>query len=116
MRLKNIKLLIATFMFAVLSMTAQEIKFGHINTDVLLSIMPETKKAEKEMKNLGETYENELKSMISEYQNKAQKYQAEAEKKSNAINQSRMKEMQDMEARIQQYRSTVQQDTQKKKV
>lgn len=110
------KVLSIVFIFLVYGLGfSQNLKFGHINSDLLISLMPETKKAEKEMTAIAKTYENEFKGMMDEYQAKAKKYQSEMNSKSDAINQSRMKEMQDIENRLQQYRQTVSQETEKKK-
>lgn len=90
-------------------------KFGHIDTQLLISLMPETKKAESELQTLASQMDQEFQKMGQELQGKMQKYQAEAATVSDAINQTRAKEVQDMQQRMQEYNNTATQDLQKKR-
>ena len=75
-------------------------KIGHINSQLLLSIMPEMKKAQDEVKALAKTYQDQLTKMQLEYKTKGEKLQAEATKLSDAIKEVKIKEIQDLEKRI----------------
>ncbi|MCK5782384.1 MAG: OmpH family outer membrane protein [Flavobacteriales bacterium] len=92
-----------------------QVKLGHINSEQLIRLMPESAKIESELQELGKTFDDEFKSMYTEFETKGKKYEAEAATKSDAINQTRAKEMQDMQQRMQQYQQNAQQELQKKR-
>ena len=91
-------------------------KWGHINSELLISLMPESQKVKKQLEGLTKTYEDEFKNIGKEYETKAKKYQSEAADKSQAINQTRAKELQDMEKRLQEYRQDAAKDLQTKRI
>ncbi|OIQ22607.1 MAG: hypothetical protein BM557_01085 [Flavobacterium sp. MedPE-SWcel] len=114
--MKQLKsLLIATLLFVGMSQTvsAQD-KVAHINVTELMSAMPEMKAANTQLENYGKTFDNEYRTMVEEYQNKIKKYDQEAATVSDAINETRTKEVQQMGARIQEYQKTASEDMQKK--
>lgn len=88
--------------------------FGYINSQAIISLMPEAKAVQKQLEDLGKTYEEEFSALAKELETKAQKYQSEAKSKSDAINTTRAKELQDMEKRLQEYRQTAAQEVQQK--
>ncbi|MFD2552044.1 OmpH family outer membrane protein [Bizionia sediminis] len=116
--MKHIKTLLfaAALFIGATSFTQAQSKVAHINTQDLIKAMPEMATAQSEMEKLGKTYEADIKAMVTEYQNKMKQYEAEAPTKTDEENQKRLIEVQTMEQNIQQYRSTAQQDMQKKEV
>ncbi|MGY0393477.1 OmpH family outer membrane protein [Bizionia sp. KMM 8389] len=112
---KTLLFAVALFIGAT-SFTQAQSKVAHINTQDLIKAMPEMSTAQSEMEKLGKTYEADIKAMVTEYQNKMKQYEAEATTKTDEENQKRLIEVQTMEQNIQQYRSTAQQDMQKKEV
>lgn len=111
---KFIALVAVLFLGFNFSASAQ-LKIGHINSDQLISLMPETATVDKELKKMGETMDAEFKNMYTEYEAKAKKYSQEAGSQSETTNQNRAKEMQDLEARIQAYQQNANQELQKKR-
>ena len=114
--MKQLKsLLIATLLFIGASQTvsAQD-KVAHINVTELMGSMPEMLAANKQLENYGKTFDNEYRTMVEEYQAKIKKYDQEATTVSDAINETRTKEVQQMGARIQEYQKTASEDMQKK--
>lgn len=89
---------------------------GYINSELLISLMPEAKKVKNELEKLAKTYDDEFQNIEKEFETKAKKYQAEAKVKSEAINQTREKELQDMQQRLQEYRQNAGKDLQTKRV
>lgn len=88
-------LLIAIFAVGFTTTTIQaQAKIGHINTDELLSLMPETKAMNDELAKLGQTYDNQLKEEQNKLQEKLKKYQAEAATQTDEENQKRSEEVQ----------------------
>jgi outer membrane protein len=107
-------LFITAFLIAGTIAGAQELKFGHINSSRVLSIMPEREAAIKtlqsEAQKLGET----LESLNVEYNNKLQKYLEEQDTLSNVLKQLRERELRELQGRIQEFQSQAQEDIQQR--
>jgi len=97
-----------------MSFTHAQSKVAHINTQELITAMPEMKAAQAQLEKLGKTYETEIQGMSTELQNKMKQYDAEASTKTDEENQKRLVEVQGMEQNIRQYQSQAQQDMQDK--
>lgn len=111
--LKTLVLATALLIGSTSIMNAQS-KVAHINTQELVSSMPETKAAQAEIDKLRKTYEADIKTMGTEYQNKIKQYDAEASTQTDEENQKRMQEVAGMEQSIRQFQAQAQQDLQKK--
>lgn len=107
--------LVLSVLLSVHPASAQQAKFGHINSAELLSMMPESKTADAELKKFGETLESQLKSMHAEYQSKVAEYQSKESLMAESIKQTRQKDILDLENRIQEFQEQGQSDIQKKK-
>lgn len=101
------------FLFTVLTVAAQS-KVAHINSQALISEMPEVKEAQAQLEKLQKTYSVEIEASMKEYQTKLQTYSADAQNNTEVTNQARQKELAGMEQNIQQYQQTASQDIQKK--
>jgi outer membrane protein len=113
--MKQIKtLLIAAVMFLGANQMNAQSKTAHIDVNELLAKMPEMTTAKAQLDKLSKTFDGEYKTMVDEYQTKMKKYEAEATTATEAVNETRAKEMQDMGQRIQQYRDTAQKQLQDK--
>ncbi len=114
--MKQLKsLLIAAILFVGTSQAVSaQAKVAHINVTELMGAMPEMKAANTQLENYGKTFDNEYRIMVEEYQNKIKKYDQEAATVSDAINETRSQEVQEMGNRIQQYQQTASKDMQKK--
>ncbi|KAF2518220.1 OmpH family outer membrane protein [Flavobacterium salilacus subsp. salilacus] len=114
--MKQLKsLLIAAILFVGTSqVVSAQAKVAHINVTELMGAMPEMKAANTQLENYGKTFDNEYRIMVEEYQNKIKKYDQEAATVSDAINETRSQEVQEMGNRIQQYQQTASKDMQKK--
>lgn len=86
-------LLIAIITLGFNAAQAQQ-KFGHISTDLLISLMPETKALNAELEKLSKTYEAELKAEQAKLEAKLKKYDAEANSQTDDVNQERSMEVQ----------------------
>jgi outer membrane protein len=94
---------------------AQSLKFGHINSTDLLSMMPEIKVADSTLQSFGKSLENQLKTMTNEYQSKIADYRANEATMAEPVKQARAQEIGDLEQRIQEFQDSAQQSIQKKK-
>ena len=88
--MKNFRtlLLIAILTLGFNTVQAQS-KIGHISTDLLISLMPETKALNTELEKLSKTYESELKAEEAKLEAKLKKYQAEQASQTDEVNRQR---------------------------
>lgn len=113
--MKQLKtLVIATIAFFGAQTINAQAKVAHVDTNEIMSKMPAVADAQNQLKKLSETYDKDYKTMVEEYQAKIKKYDAEATTVTDAINQSRQTEVQDMIKRINEFKETAQSDLQKK--
>ena len=106
-------LIIILFLLISFNIGAQS-KVAHINSQALISEMPEVKEAQAQLEKLQKTYQTEIEASMKEYQTKLQTYSADAQNQTEVTNQARQKELAGMEQNIQQYQQTAAQDIQKK--
>lgn len=105
------KLLLMLMMFAPLATFAQ--KFGHVNAQDIIQIMPDYTKAKTEIDALQAQYEADLKSMQDELQKKGEAFEKEQATLPDNIKQRRQQELQEMYQKIQQSYQDNQQALQK---
>jgi outer membrane protein len=101
-KIKNL-FIAAILFFGVNTINAQS-KIAHIDVNEILTKMPEMTSAKAQLDKLSKTLDGEYSKMVTEYQEKMKKYEAEAATATQALNETRAKEMQDMGQRIQQFR------------
>jgi outer membrane protein len=72
--MKKLILIFTGIVFTLMPLTeiSAQSKVAHINTQELISEMPEVISAQKELKKLEEQYAKELESSVKEFQTKAQ--------------------------------------------
>ncbi len=111
---RTLGLLLVTVMISVSSTFAQNYKFGHINSSELLSIMPDRDSAMLELQNYSQMLQQEIEALQMEYQNKVAAYQEKEQTYSDLVRESKLKEIQEMQGRMQEFQMTAQQDYQQK--
>ena len=94
------KLLLMFLMCAPIAAFAQ--KFGHVNAQEIIQVMPDYTKAKNEIDALQKQYEDDLKSMQDELTKKLQAYEKEQATLPDNIKQRREQELQEMYQKIQQ--------------
>jgi outer membrane protein len=113
--MKKIKtLMIAAIALVGFQTVNAQAKTAHVDVNELMSKMPAVLDAQNQLKKLSDTYTAEYKTMVEEYQGKLKKYDTEASTVTDAVNQTRQQEVQDMAKRISDYQETAQKDLQKK--
>jgi len=112
--LKVTVLFVALFAGSV-SAQAQTYKFGHIDFQQLLQVMPERDAAQKAMQKHANELESQLTNMQKEYQTKVQAYIAQRDSLSEAVRSAKENDLQDLQQRIQNFQAVAQQDLQKKR-
>lgn len=83
-------------------------KFGYVDTQELLSAMPERAQAETDIQNYAKELESQLRAMSTEWESKYGEYQAKATTMTDAIKKTKEKEIMDLEARIKEFQATAQ--------
>ncbi len=111
-RILFISIAVAAVLFSSNSM-AQNLKFGHINGQELITLMPERDSAEAKLKAYGADLTEQIEQLYVEYNNKAQNYQQRRNTLTDAIREQREKELSDLEQRIREFEATAQQDYQR---
>lgn len=90
-------------------------KFGHIHSEQLLMLMPETADADKAIQEYNQTLEAQLQAMYGEYQTKLGEYQANEALMTDVVKEAKVKEIQDLELRIQEFQQSSQGSLQQKR-
>jgi outer membrane protein len=89
-------------------------KTAHVDVRDIMTKMPAVLEAQNQLKKISDTYSVDYKNMVDEYQAKLKKYDTEAATVTDAVNQTRQQEVQDMAKRIGEFQETAQKDLQKK--
>lgn len=109
---KNLVIL-ATILLLPLGAFAQD-KFGFINSQELMALMPERATIEQQTEELAKQYEEEMLKMREEYYGKIKEFQEKQATMPESIKEARQTEIMDLEQRIQAIQQTAYADIQKK--
>lgn len=85
-------------------------KFGYIDSNEILTLMPETDSLQKELQAYAEYLDQQMSTMAMEYQTKVNEYQENYNTMSDLIRQTKEKEITDLQARIQAFQGSADQD------
>ncbi|MCB0700126.1 MAG: OmpH family outer membrane protein [Chitinophagales bacterium] len=99
----------------VSNVTFAQTKFGHINSAELLQAMPDVAKAETDIQAYAKQYQDQLQGMGKEYEKKVQEYQAQEKTMTDAMKEVKVKEIKDLEARIESTNQNAQEKVEKKR-
>lgn len=105
-------LLMAVLCVLPLAMMAQS-KFGHINSQEIITLMPEFKKAQTDLEAMSKKYQEEMDRTKEEFTKKYQEFMAQGDSLPKNIAERRQKELQDMAQRQEQFQQEVMQSMQK---
>ena len=84
-------------------------KNGYVNTQLILSLMPEVKTVKSQLDIYQKQFIDELTSMNNELQTKVKQFQAGKATMTDAVRTSKQGELQDIQKRIQDYQNDAQQ-------
>ena len=102
--------LVLGILFAALVVHAQ--KFGHISSEQLLQQMPEYDSAQVKMEQLRDEYDLEIERLQVEINKKIEQFNNAETTMTNLIREAKASEIQEMQARLQNFAQTAQQDLQ----
>ena len=95
------KILILTITCLISINSYSQNKFGYIDSQELLLLMPERKTAEGEVQTFAKSLESRLQAMTAEYQQSVQEYQANEATYTDLVKQDKVTEITGLEQRIQ---------------
>ena len=103
-------ILIAAAAFVSLAASAQEFKFGYVNFAELYQLMPEMDSVQVQIEAASLEAQETYQAMIEEFQTKYQQFEQKQASWTPAIKESKGAELQQIQARIQEFEQAVQQD------
>ncbi|MCW8896506.1 MAG: OmpH family outer membrane protein [Flavobacteriales bacterium] len=114
--MKTIKaiLLAAVITMSFSAFAQKSVKIGHINSNELLSAMPERETIQKDIEDYAAQLTTTMDAMRKEYESKVADFQSKQEVMSDIIRENKIKEITDLEKRITEFQKTAQADLQKK--
>jgi len=89
-------------------------KFGHINSQELLEVMPEKATADQQIEEFGKQLQKQLQTMMAERETKVNDYMENEATMSEIIAQTKAEEIQMLDQRIQAFQQNAQQSLAKK--
>lgn len=99
--MKHFKTLLLVAVFTIgLGGVVNAQKTAHINSDKLLSEMPQTKALKAELQRLEKTYKDDIEAMAKKLEAKIKKYEAEGKSQTQEVNQKRALEVNQERNRI----------------
>lgn len=98
--------------FAASAQTAKPIKLGHLDVQKLMSVMPESKKAEETLQAKQAEIQKEMTSMTETYQKLVQEYQANEKTYTDLVRANKEQEIRSLGERIQSFRDLADQQLQ----
>lgn len=99
---------------ALVSLTGFAQKFGHVSLNEIVQLTPDADKARAEIQAAQKEAQETFQAMYDEYQTKGTQYQQKAETWSQAIRESKAKELQEIQNRLQEFSQTIEMELQQK--
>ena len=106
------KILLVFALFASSAAVAQTMKFGHINSQEIIALMPERDSALVALERHTQDLEEEMQALQTEFQSKYNTYEQRQATWTAAVLEAKTKELQDLDRRMQQYQQTASQELQ----
>lgn len=106
------KFLIVALLVAPMCMLAQT-KLGSVNTQEILSLMPELTSIQNQLNEVSKKYETEFQALREEFDKKYSEYQSLAQDTPESIKQRREQELAELQQKIQQFQQVAGEDIQR---
>ena len=108
--MKRVLSIVVLFTAILISGNSFAQKSGHIDTQALLTAMPERQQAQAELQKAAKEYQNQIEEMQVEYNKKYQDYAQGADSLSNLIRQTKEQELMELQQRIQAFQQNAQKE------
>lgn len=113
----KVTLALVMFLMAGNLLFAQSgVKIGYTNVDYIISLLPETKQIESEIKAFEKQLTTNLQAKYQEYQTKAEAFQRGAASMSEVVRADKMEELQNLQANIEKFQREADSSLQKKQM
>jgi len=106
------KFLLILFVFATSTSFAQTFKFGHINYQELVALMPDRDSATIKMDKYGKQLQQDINDIQTEFQTKYNIYQQKQATWTAVVLEDKSKELQQIQARLEAFQANAQQEYQ----
>ncbi len=93
---------------------AQNLKFGHINSQELLKAMPENDSAQAQLQRFAQQLQDQMDELQVEFNKKLQDYQSQQDQLTDLIRKTKEQELANLQKNIQDFQTAAQQEMQKK--
>ena len=110
--MKTLKKITLSLGILCITLAVNAQKFGHITSEELLQAMPEYDTAQQNVQNLRSEYDLEIERIQVEINKKIEEFNQTEVVMSNLIREAKASEIQEMQARLQNFAQTAQQDLQ----
>ncbi|MCX6283620.1 MAG: OmpH family outer membrane protein, partial [Bacteroidetes bacterium] len=111
---KTLAVVAIVFCMSAIAQAQNPIKIGHIEFNTLLQAMPGIDSVKIKLQVYQKTLTDQMDAMKSEFENKYMDYQSQSATMSDLIKQTKEKELQDLQARIDAFQQKAQTDMQSK--
>ena len=108
-----LKKFIAAIIIAVPALTFAQGKFGIIKTQPIVEALPETKEAASQLEAASNKYQEEFKNFEDEMNKKVSEFQALGDDTPSMIKDRKMKDLQDLNNKMNEFRSMAERDLQR---
>ncbi len=98
-----------------MGMAVKAQKIAHVNSQEILTILPDYKRAQTRLEQYGNSLQNQLTALMDEYKKKLESYQKNAQTMSEAMRRDKELEITQLEERITRFQTQAQEDLLTKK-
>ena len=96
------------FLTTILSTQAQN-KFGYLNSNELLAMMPESQSMQEELQSYAKGLETQLTAMQAEYEKKVVEYQQNESTYTDLVKEDKIREIENIQQRVVEFQKNAQQ-------
>ena len=111
--MKKVLFTLATSLAVMLSVQAQS-KFGYLNSNELLAMMPESQSMQEELQTYAKGLESQLTAMQAEYEKKVVEYQQNETSYTDIIKEDKIREIEGIQQRVVEFQKNAQQSLSEK--
>ena len=108
------KVLLTLMVFVGFILTAQAQKFGYLNSNELLAMMPESIEMQNELQTYAKGLESQLSAMQAEYEKKVVEYQQNETSYTDVIKEDKIREIESIQQRVVEFQKNAQQSLSEK--
>ena len=111
---RALKICLVAIWVAIAGFANAQQKFGHIDSNALIQVMPEVKVAQEEVEKQAKMLEEQLGTMQQEYETKLTEFSQQGDSLTDIIRQAKVEDLQSLEQRIRNFNQVAQQQIQQK--